>query len=173
MSRWHLLLVASAVVALVLASGAMAEAGQRLGAGVHYWKTLDKIKVKDVDENGLSWIVSYQYAPSPLIKLQSDLEIFPAHFAGADHPIFAPNAFILAGGTVYAGLGIGIFYDNGNFSDNPFYALRAGIDLELLPSLYLDINANYHWESWEGLGKAVRGIDMHTITLGAAVRLAF
>lgn len=173
MKRWHLIALAVAVLALMFTSGAKAEASKRLGGGVHYWKTLDKLDLKDVDENGLSWVVSFQYGSESLIKLQTDLEIFPKRFAGMEHPAYAPCALVLAGHTIYGGLGIGTFYYDGEFADKPFYVLRAGVDLELLPTIYLDINGNYRWDNWKGLGKAVKDIDTDTITLGAAIRLAF
>lgn len=173
MKRWYILALAVALVSLSLSSGASAEANTRIGAGVHYWKTLDKIDLKNVDENGLSWIASFQYGSESLLKLQADLEIFPKRFAGMEHVSYAPCAFVLAGHAIYGGLGIGTYYSDGKFADKPFYVLRAGVDLELLPSIYLDINANYRWENWKKLNKVVKDIDTNTVTLGAAIRLAW
>jgi hypothetical protein len=173
MKRWHIMALAIAVLSVTLTSGTAAATGTRLGGGLHYWKTLDKVDVKDVDENGLSWIVSFQYGSTSIVKLQTELEIFPKRFGGTEHPVYAPCALVLAGKTIYGGLGIGTYYYDGEFADKPFYVLSAGVDLELLPSIYLDINANYRWESWRGLGKALKDVDTDTITLGAAVGLAF
>ena len=173
MKRSYIAALAVAVLSLMLTSRTTAETGMRLGGGVHYWTTLDKIDLTDVDENGLSWVVSFQYGSTSIVKLQTDLEVFPKRFGGTQHPVFAPYALILAGKTIYGGFGIGTFYYDGEFADKPFYVLRAGVDLELLPSLYLDINANYRWENWRGLGKALKDVDTDTITLGAAVRIPF
>ena len=57
--------------------------------------------------------------------------------------------------------------------NNPFYAFRAGPDIPLLPILHLDINANYRFENWGDLSTDGKSVDTDTITLGAAVRLAF
>jgi len=163
----------AAVLIMALAAGAVAGAEHRLGGGAHYWKTVNKINLAKVDESGISWLVSYQLAPASLVKLEADLEVFPKRFAGTEHPVYGPTALVLVGRTIYGGLGIGTYYYDGELADNPFYLLRAGVDFELLPTLYLDINANYRWEDWQGLGEAVKDIDTDTITLGAAVRFAF
>ena len=59
------------------------------------------------------------------------------------------------------------------FADNPFYVLRAGLNLELLPTLYIDINGNYRVESFDKIKDAEDDIDTDVITLGAAARLEF
>jgi hypothetical protein len=172
-SRWRCASIVVAVFLLALATGAVAGTGHRLGGGAHYWRTLDKVDLAEVDESGISWLVSYQLAPGSLVKFEADLEIFPKKFAGTEHPVYGPTALVLVGSTIYGGLGIGTYYYDGELADNPFYLLRAGVDFELLPTLYLDVHANYRWEDWQGLGEAVKDIDTDTITLGAAVRFAF
>jgi hypothetical protein len=170
--RWHIVALAVATLALIPLSGAGAETRASLGLGVHYWKTLDKIDLQDVEENGLSWIASLQMGSS-LVKFQTDIEMFPKQFGGTEEPVYAPCALLLIGPSIYGGIGIGTYYYKGEFAEEPFYVLRAGVDLRLLPSISLDINANYRWEDWKSLGDAVEEIDTDTITLGAGVRLAF
>ncbi len=51
-------------------------------------------------------------------------------------------------------------------------ALRAGLDLEVLPAVYLDLNANYRFEQW-GFDNITNHISTDTVTLGAIVRLEF
>jgi hypothetical protein len=75
------------------------------------------------------------------------------------------------GAGLYGGLGIGTLYADGNFSDNPFFILRAGIDLDLLPRVHVDVNANYHFAEWDGINEVDERLDSDTITLGAAVRV--
>jgi len=67
----------------------------------------------------------------------------------------------------------GTYYFDGDFADSPFYLIRAGLDLQLAPRIYLDINGNYRFEELEGSGRGVEEIDTDVVTLGAAVRLAF
>jgi hypothetical protein len=160
-----------ALVALT-ASAALA-GGARIGAGIHYWKTLDKIEFDEIEENGVSWIATAQFGAPSLLKFQADLEIFPKKFAGFTEVAYAPQAFVIVGTTIYGGLGIGTYYVDGEFADNPFYMLRAGVDLELMPTLFLDINANYRFENWDKPKDIVDEIDTDVITLGAAVRVAF
>jgi hypothetical protein len=170
-NRW---LAVLALVSLVTCAATCAAegAGSRLGVGLHYWTAVNKIPGHDIDKNGFSWVGSFQFNSESLIKLETDLEVFPSRFAGSDKTAFAPQAYVLVGKAIYGGMGIGIYY-NGKFADNPFYALRAGMAFELVPSIYFDVNANYRWETWNGLGKAVKGIKPDTITLGAGIQMAF
>ena len=70
--------VLSVVVALslaVLTAAPAALAGSHsIGIGANYWKTIDDLDtgdVTDIDESGLSWIASYQYAPAGIFKPRS------------------------------------------------------------------------------------------------------
>ena len=175
MKRWYVVAPAIAALALGFAAGAAAGGNASLGLGVHYWKTLDEIEIEDVeiDENGLSWVGSFRMDASALVKLQLDVEMFPEKFGGTDEPVYAPAALVLVGPSIYGGLGIGTYYYKGDFAEEPFYLLRAGLDLKLLPTLSLDINANYRWEDWKDLGDTLEEIDTDTITLGAGLRLTF
>ncbi|HMP90546.1 MAG TPA: hypothetical protein PJ991_10105 [Kiritimatiellia bacterium] len=151
--------------------GALADV--RLGLGVNYWKTLDDIKADDFDEDGLSWIISAQFGLTEWSKLELAVERFDKGFGGATKEVYAPQAFIIIGKGIYAGAGVGGYYSDGDWSSDPFFALRAGINFEILPSLFLDINANYRFESWDDLSDEGKNIDSDTVTLGAAVRIEF
>ena len=59
------------------------------------------------------------------------------------------------------------------FSKDPFFVLRAGLNLELLPSLFFDFNVNYRFEEWKDLQDRDTRIDSDTVMLGAALRFAF
>lgn len=168
-----------ALTALLLAFGLTAFAApaaaaeHRLGGGVHYWRTLDEIgdDFDDIDEDGLSALLSYQFVPGGLIKFQVDAEYFEKGFGGTEDDAISPQVYVLLGGTIYAGVGAGIIYSD-NFDDGEsdvFYAARLGLDMTLLPRLHLDINANYRNTEWDQLEEA----DTDTITLGAVVRFAF
>ena len=47
-----------------------------------------------------------------------------------------------------------------------------GLDIELLPLIHLDINANYRFEDWD-TGKIEEDIDTDTVTLGLVGRIEF
>ncbi len=173
MNRFH---AASAVLAASLTLSAWhspAEAEVRVGGGVHYWTALGDIEVDDVDidENGSSFLASVQFVPDGLFKFEGNLEYFTDGFGGGDAGAIAPQAFVLLGGGLYGGLGIGITYNDELEGDNwsdPFYAARVGLDIEILPSIHLDINANYIFNAFSDID----GADEDSITLGAIGRIA-
>jgi len=157
---------------LALGQASWAESSSRIGAGMHYWMAIDDIDVDDVDEDGLALIISYQYRPAGLINLELDVEIQDKGYAGSVKDIISPQAYILVGSGVYAGAGVGINYSDGTFANDPFFALRVGIDMEVLPTIFLDINANYRFEKWDS-DKIEDDIDTDTVTLGAILRIEF
>jgi hypothetical protein len=148
-----------------------AAAEHRLGAGIHYWRTVNDLGSGSLDSNGVAGMLSYQYVPMGLFKIEGDLEYFPKGFGGADDTAWSPQVYFLVGGRFYAGVGAGVIYSksfDGELSD-PFYAARIGTDLVLLPHLHLDVNANYRFKDWNQIDEA----DTDTITLGAVVRVGF
>jgi hypothetical protein len=165
-----------AAMALVLgwagAAARPAAAESSFGFGVHAWRTVKDLRSQgfgNIRRSGVSYLVSYQYIPGPLVKLELDGEYFDKGFGGSTHYAISPQAYVLVGGLVYGGLGIGTTYSR-DFSHNfssPFYAARAGLDLHLLPYLHLDVNANYRFNAWHEL----KGANTGTITLGALARL--
>lgn len=169
MKKWFL----PVMLVLVLISAVPALGGaHRVGLGANYWIALDDIDIDDIDEDGLSYLVSYQWRPT-LIGFQADLEFLPDLF-GDDG--IAPAAYLVAGKAIYAALGIGMTHVDGDWADDPFIALKAGLDLELLPSIFLDISASYRYN-----GKIrdievedeLKKIDTDTVFLGATARFAF
>lgn len=173
MARRAFLLVAMALAlgwAGVAARPAAADSS--FGFGLHAWRTVKDLRSHgfgNIRRSGVSYLVSYQYIPGPLVKLELDGEYFDKGFGGSTHYAISPQAYVLVGGLVYGGLGIGTTYSR-DFSNNfssPFYAARAGLDLTLLPHLHLDVNANYRFNAWHEL----KGASTGTITLGALARL--
>jgi hypothetical protein len=172
MNRKAKLIVMLLIGSLVLCGTAWAENAHRLGGGLRYWVALDDIDVDDVDEDGFSLILSYQYVMAEYFKLEADLEFLDEGYAGADKAVWSPQAFFLIGKALYGGVGVGINYSDGDWADDPFFALRAGVDLEILPSIFLDINANYRFETWN-FDRIEEDIDTDTITVGAILRYQF
>lgn len=163
----------AAVCAVLVGAGISAraevETPHRLGGGVNYWTALDDIDVHDIDDDGFGYVLSYQYKPE-LLGIGVDVEMLPDRF-GEDS--FAPQAYLLVGGVIYAGAGIGIIYADEDFAEDPFYSFRAGLDLEVVPQLHLDIYGQYRFESGEDIAAddSEKNIDTDTIFLGAALRL--
>ncbi len=143
-------------------------ADHRIGGGMNYWVALDDVDIGDVDENGFSYLVSYQYWPG-LLGLEVDLEILPDRFG---ETAVAPQAFVLIGQNVYGGAGIGMQYRDGDFADEPFFAFRAGLNLELLPGVWGDFYTTYRFNDSTDLDNEATDIDTDTVFFGAMVRLA-
>ncbi len=149
-----------------------AEAGaHRLGVGAHYWETLDDIDADDVDEDGFSWVATYQYKPG-LLGLGLDLEWKEEGFGGSPEAVYEPQAYLILGQALYGAAGVGGYYSDGDFAEDPFYFFRAGFDVELLPSIHVDIHAIYRFEQWDELESSDTDADSDTVTLGAALRIA-
>jgi hypothetical protein len=146
-------------------------AEKRFGVGVHYWETVSSLADKGfghLKDNGTSWLVSYQVAPRGLFTFEADLEYFNSGFGGSDESTFSPQFFVLVGHGLYAGVGIGANASNGfgNVLSDPFYIGRAGFNFELVPRLYIDVNANYQVDAFNQLSNT----NTDAITLGAMLR---
>jgi hypothetical protein len=115
--------------------------------------------------------VSYQYTFG-FLSLEADLEYFPERYAGFDERTWSPQIFLLLGTRLYAGLGVGTFYTDGDFRDE-FFVLRLGLDLPLSRSWSLDVNANYHWTDFENIRDIDEDLGGDSITLGAMLRYRF
>lgn len=151
----------------VTATGCFAE-GHRIGGGANYYVALDDLD-EGTDDDGFSILASYQYWPS-LLGIEIDAEFLPDRFGES---AFAPQAYVLVGKGIYAGIGIGVVYTDSEFSDEPFFGLKAGINLELLPGIFADIYGNYRFNDNADFDNDETDIDTDTIFLGAAVRLEF
>ncbi|MEM6455501.1 MAG: hypothetical protein AAF772_10435 [Acidobacteriota bacterium] len=144
----------------------------RLGAGLHYWNAAEDLIDDRLEEDGLGGVITLQYVPDGLFRLGLDVEILPDGFPGAnDSEALAPVAFVMVGRSgLYAGLGVGVtFGDGGGSPSDPFYVGRLGFDFEIVPSVHLDVHADYRADAVSELDSP----DVDTITVGAAVRFAF
>ncbi|MBD3308659.1 hypothetical protein GF339_19780 [candidate division KSB3 bacterium] len=142
----------------------------RFGGGIHYWYSLEDIVLEGVKEDGVAGLVSYQYMMGELFTVEAALELLGEGYAGADAMVLAPQAYVLVGRAIYAGAGIGINYSDGEMADAPFFALRTGLDLEILPSIYLDLNLNYRFEQWD-FARIEDEVTLNTITAGGTIRI--
>ncbi len=143
-------------------------AEHRLGGGINYWYSIDELKGDDFkfDDTGFGIIGSYQYWGG-LIGIEADIELLPDRFG---ENALSPQAYFLVGGGLYAGIGVGTTYIDGNFSNEPFYALRAGYCMELLPNIYADIYTTYRFNDNAKLDDIKDDIDTDSLFLGATVR---
>jgi hypothetical protein len=158
------------MLAVTLAA-AGTDAGHRIGAGANYWKTLDDIEISDIDEEGFGYFVGYQYLSPSLWGLGLDVEKLPDGWGGSEEDVYAPQAYLMLGRAFYVAAGAGYYYADGEFADQPFYNVRAGVDVPLGPSVSLDVYANYRLDDWDDLGKNDSNVDTDTVILGAAIRI--
>lgn len=145
-----------------------AEGESRLGFGANYWVAIDDLE-SEVEENGFSYLVSYQRMSDGLLGFQIDLELLPDRF-GED--AYAPAAYLIFGGTLYVAGGAGIVNSGGDWADTPFFSFKAGLNLHLLDSVYVDLFGSYRFDSEADFGEAVDAIDTDTVFLGVALRFA-
>lgn len=168
------LAIASAAAAADSSAASGSAGSHRIGGGIHYWKTIKNLDDdhSKFDNQGVSYYGSYQYVIG-FLKLEGDVEVFPKNYRASDKISIAPQAYALVGGIIYGGLGVGSTWTDDDSLKNkwsdPFMILRAGLDLELLPHLHLDVNGNYQFTKWAKWDE----FDTDTITLGAQARLAF
>lgn len=165
------------VLLAVLCTAGTAEAAEnRWGLGVHFWKTVDDLaddigddSFANIEDDGFAFVVSYQRVPRGLFRFEIDVEVFSEGFGGSEDTAISPIGFILFGGDgLYVGAGVGLTF-SGDFIDNvsdPYFVGRIGWDLGLLPSLSLDINANYRSGAFSELDE----FDTDAVTLGAILR---
>lgn len=166
MKRWLLACVCWASV-LVMTSADPATAQIRVGGGIHYLRTLGDIKdVPEFDENAIG-IMASATKSFPLIRVEADVEWIP-DFGGSSKSLIQPQAWGMVGNQFYGSLGIGIGYFDGDFQDEPFYALRVGVNFGLF-DLDFDAFASYRFqdaEVFEGFDES----DLDALTFGALAR---
>lgn len=148
-------------------------ATHRIGGGFHYWRSLESADIEGVDEDGIAALISYQYQMFKFLTFDATLEFSGKGYAGAAQGVIAPQAYVLLGRAVYAGVGAGIQYSDGEFGEQPVLVARAGLDLEILPTIFLDLNAKYRIESWGFAAIEGDELDMTLVTVGAALRIEF
>ena len=144
---------------------------QQIGVGAHYWTEVEHTNIFDMDDSGMAFLVSYRNQLTSLMGFEVDLEVADKDYAGQGETVLAPQVFVFVGADIYAGVGIGVNYADGDFG-SPYYLLRVGYNLEILPSIFLDINVNYRAEKWD-VDAMAEDLSTETITLGAFVRIGF
>ncbi|KGO34163.1 hypothetical protein JT06_10105 [Desulfobulbus sp. Tol-SR] len=163
------LLMAILALGLVLFTADLQAGEHRIGGGANYWVAVDDLDEEGVDDDdGFSYLVSYQHWWD-FLGIEVDMELLPDRFG---ETAYAPEAYILVGSTIYAGAGMGLIRTDGDFADDPFYAFRVGLNLEMLPSVYVDLSANYRFNDSAQLEDDDTDIDTDTIFFGAALRFA-
>ena len=140
----------------------------RLGLGVNYWVSVDDLDLDGVDNDGLSYVASYQYRPA-LLGWEVALEFLPDRFG---ENAVAPQAHLIVGQGVYAAAGAGWVYQDSAFADDPFFSLKAGLNFQILPGMFLDLSGNYRFNEKADLSDEDARISTDTVFLGLALRFS-
>jgi hypothetical protein len=155
------------IASVCFSSVLLADSTHSLGLGAHYWRVVDDLG-SDFDDSGVSYLAAYRY-DGGLLAIQPEVEVFPKEFGGGTEEFYSPQILAILGDWIYAGVGVGILYSDGEFANSPFYMFRAGFNIIGIGPLTLDINANYVFTDWGDLSSS--DIDSDTITLGAMLRV--
>ncbi|HEX4953266.1 MAG TPA: hypothetical protein VF017_07725 [Thermoanaerobaculia bacterium] len=166
-----------ALLALALPLATLpARAGEHsIGVGIHYWRTVDGLPsgstFDDIEDDGNSYVLSYQYQPRGIFTFQVDAELYQDGYGGSTERTILPEVFVLVGGNFYAGAGAGVAYSDGleDSPSDPFYMGRLGYRLTLLGSIELDVHATYRFDEWDELENI--DVDTDTYTFGAVLRV--
>jgi hypothetical protein len=169
MKRSGYVLFAAVLIGVFGGANQVSAAG-KLGLGLHYLHNLADIKNNpNIEWNSDSFglIGSFQTSGAGLLKLEADVE-YIFDFAGSNHDMWIPSGWALAGNMIYGGAGIGIGHINGDWQSDPFYALRAGVNLPL-SKMNLDMFGTYQFQKDEDL-KKLTGEDLDSVTFAAVLR---
>lgn len=166
LSKMTLLLFA---VLIVAGTSGVARADHSIGGGIHYLRNLGDLKTSGgptFDQNSFSLLASGQTS-LVMLRLEADVE-YIFDYIGTGHPMWQPEAWVLTSGLIYAGAGIGIGYTDGDWQKDPFYALRAGVNLGLA-GFGVDAFASYRFQNDSAI-KSLTGDDLNSITFAAIAR---
>lgn len=164
-----LLFVVSVLLGLTVAA---AHAESSLGLGVRAFRTVDDVPHR-FQKTGLGATLSLRTQFNDLVAGQIELDHYTDGYAGAPKDVLAPQAFLLVGGELYAGAGVGILYSSEDFADKPFFVLRIGYLAPISDRLALDLSASYEFSEWKRINEFDPTVSSDTFVLSAAFRLGF
>jgi len=166
MKRILLCLVMTAMISTMFTVPSMALGGS-LGAGLHYLHNLGDIDANgtDLSKESFGLIGSFQYGLA-MMTLEAQAE-YIFDYAGSDESMFIPSGWALLGGMVYGGAGMGIGHIDGEWQSDPFYALRAGVNLPLM-AFKLDVYGTYNFWNNDDI-KDATGEDLDSVTFAAVL----
>lgn len=155
----------------IVTAAAMPVSAARLGVGLHYLRTIDEYgDIDGFSQNDFSLFGSVTL-PVAMLKVEGDVEWIP-DYVGSDNHLIQPAAYgLLDLGLLYGGVGIGIGYltgDGNGWATNPFYALRAGVELGLA-GFAIDAFASYRFQN-ASFTDGVENIDLDALTLAAQIK---
>lgn len=161
-----------AVCVLFGLNAAAVRADSSLGLGVRVFRATDDLP-HQFSETGLGGSISWRTYWTDLVGGQVEMDLYDDGYAGAPQEVVSPQAFLLVGREIYGGVGAGMLFSDGDFSDSPFLVLRAGYQKALEDWVSLDLNVSYEYAEWDGVNKFDESADSDMLVFGAGVRMAF
>ena len=143
-----------------------------LGLGLRVFRTVDSLP-NAFTEMGVGGYVNWRTFWTEWVSGQLELALYEDGYAGAPQEVLSPQAFVLLGREWYAGLGAGMLFADGDFSDQPFLALRAGYQRGWTDWMTFDVSVTYEYAEWEGDNDEDASEESDTVVLAAGVRMYF
>lgn len=169
MKRFALIAVAASVMFTPIFATDAHALGGSFGIGLHYLRSLGDFEDEDLDlglkNDNFGIIGSYQHNFG-LLTAEGNLE-YVFDYVGSDHDLFEPSAYLLIGGLIYGGAGIGVGHLDDRWLD-PFYALRLGVNIGL-GGLGLDVYTTYKFQNDDDL-EDLTGDDLDALTFAGVLR---
>lgn len=151
-----LLVVLSPVVFLATT---VTDAHAGFGAGIHYLKTVEDMEeTHGFDSSSLGFLGVYSFGAT-LLNFEFDFEYVP-NFA-FDKDLIQPSAYVFVGSFIYGGLGVGVAHYDGQWAEDPFYDLRAGLKIAVF-----DFFASYRLQKLDEIND-LESDDLNSVTFGA------
>ena len=117
-------------------------------------------------------VFSLKLNPRNLLQFTTKMSLLPPELNSDPDSVLLPQMFIAVGDDLYAGLGTRYLIEDGILIDDPQFSLRAGVDLEILPYIFLDVSADYRFDDWREL-KEEDGFLAEDVVWGGALRIQF
>ena len=158
MKRSFNTVILAATICLLLATTAT-ESQAGFGVGLHYLKTLDDMEeTSGFDSSSLGFLGVYSFGPG-MLNFELSLEYVPNYIMEED--LLQPSAYVFMGNHIYGGLGIGTSRFKGDWSEDPFFDLRAGLKITVF-----DFFASYRIQKLDEVTE-LETDDLNSVTFGA------
>ena len=154
------LLIAISPMLILATSASDAHAG--FGVGLHYLKTVDDMEDSSgFDSSALGFLGVYSFGPG-ILNVELGVEYVPNYVF--DDDLIQPSAYAFVGSFIYGGLGIGMGHLSGEWSDDPFFDLRAGVKITAF-----DFFASYRFQKMNEVPD-LESDDLNSVTFGAILK---
>ena len=106
-----------------------------------------------------------------IAELQRDTRAIDAD---TTQSVFVPQAFLLFGGNLYAGIGIGTVYSDRRLGTSPIIGFRTGLSLDLHPRVQFDLSVHVQLRDSSRDPRAdAEDAGADALNIGAAIRFSF